>query len=126
MALNYRPRKQTPEQKVVASLEINPEHYGTTFDRNQKGDMVLQDKICGGTITLHNPAVKTLNNHSSSKKHLRHLMDLNLNKSSDEQVPEWQELQEAEAERKLKVDRRPLQNAAPMPSKSAAHAAHSC
>ena len=47
MALNYRPRKQTQQQKVQASIDINPGHYETTLGRNQSDVIIVQDKICG-------------------------------------------------------------------------------
>ena len=61
MALTFKAKKQTPEQMVSPALDANPGHHDRLSERGPSCEILLADKLCGKTLALHQPALKSLN-----------------------------------------------------------------
>jgi hypothetical protein len=105
MALNFHHRKRKPAEVIACCLQANPGHYEETPEKGPRGETVLRCCICEEYLVLHQPAVKTLSNHSQSKKHQRNLQQKNARVSDAEQIPVWQTIadEQMDGPAKLKV-----------------------
>ena len=103
MALNWRPKKQTPEQQVSSALDANPGHFDMLSERGPSGAIMLDDKVCGKKLILHQPALKSLNAHGACKSHQSKLRDQNGTRPEGQQIPEWRIIEEAAVAAKLQV-----------------------